>query len=57
MTTVEQMHVTNDISAFRTHRYSTNIALHYTAAGDGHAFVVASVLRASCYLYLNQFSE
>ncbi len=45
MKNLELMQLTEDISSFRTHRHSTNIALHSTAAGDGQAYIVASVLR------------
>jgi enamine deaminase RidA (YjgF/YER057c/UK114 family) len=45
MKTVELTPLAADISSFRTYGFSTNIALHNRAAGEGHAFIVASVLR------------
>ena len=45
MKTVELMPLAAGISSFRTYGCSTNIALHNRLAGEGHAFIVASVLR------------
>jgi len=43
MKTVELMQFKENTVSFRTHGQRKNIALHYTEAGQGHAFLVASV--------------
>lgn len=43
MKSVESMTYAGATASFRTHRQFINIALHCTGAGEGHAFLVASV--------------
>ena len=43
MKSAELMQITEDKVAFRTHRQLESIALHSREAGEGHAFLVASV--------------
>jgi enamine deaminase RidA (YjgF/YER057c/UK114 family) len=43
MESVELMPYAGATASFRTHRQFINIALHCTEAGEGHAFLVASV--------------